>query len=374
MADRRRLVSNFFELVRIPSPTFHEKQVVDYLQAKLTPLGFQVGTDDAGTAIGGDTGNLLAHLPGDPEKPAIFFSAHLDTVEPATGIDPVESDGVITAQGDTILGADDKAGVAALLEMAYQVAEHPGTRGSIDLVFTVGEEKGLLGAKGLDWTLVRGDYGFVFDAAGPVGDVTVIAPWQNTIGAVFLGKAAHAGVSPETGVSAIQAAARAVETMPLGRRDHETTANIGLIEGGRAINIVPERAEIKGEARSLKISKLNRQTDRMVLAAERAAKAYGAAVETTVLREYDGFNLSTKDQVVVWAGRALESIGVKPSYVATGGGSDTNVFNARSIPTVNLGVGYRDPHTTDESISVDELARVAELAVAIVKVVAGNEK
>jgi tripeptide aminopeptidase len=231
-----------------------------------------------------------------------------------------------------------------------------------------------LGAKGLDWTLLRGSYGFVFDAAGPVGDVTVTAPWQNTISAVFLGKAAHAGVSPETGVSAIQAAARAVETMPLGRRDHETTANIGLIEGGRAINIVPERAEIKGEARSLKISKLNRQTDRMVLAAERAAKAYGAAVETTVLREYDGFNLSTKDQVVVWAGRALESIGVKPSYVATGGGSDTNVFNARSIPTVNLGVGYRDPHTADESISVDELARVAELAVAIVKVVAGNEK
>jgi tripeptide aminopeptidase len=373
VVDRRRLVSNFFELVRIPSPTFHERQVVDYLQAKLAPLGFKLSVDNAGRRIGGDTGNLIAHLPGDAEKPPIFFNAHLDTVEPAEGINPLERDGVITAEGNTVLGADDKAGVAALLEMAYQVTEHPGARGSIDLVFTVGEEKGLLGAKGLDWSLVRGGYGFVLDAAGPVGDVTVIAPWQNTVGAVFLGKAAHAGVSPETGISAIQAAARAVGAMSLGRLDRETTANIGLIEGGRAVNIVPERAEIKGEARSLNLDKLNRQTDAMVQAAERAAKTCGAAVETTVLREYDGFNLGSKDLVVVWAGRALESIGVKPAYVSTGGGSDTNVFNARSIPTVNLGIGYLHPHTAEESISVDELARGAELAVAIVKTVADGK-
>ena len=272
--------------------------------------------------------------------------------------------------GETILGADDKAGVAALLEMAHIITAGQPDHGHIDIIFTVAEEKGLLGAKHLNWELVRGEYGFVLDGAGPVGDVTITAPWQNTFTALFHGKAAHAGVSPEAGVSAVQAAARAVETMPLGRRDKETTANIGTIEGGRAINIVPDRAEIKGEARSLSVTKLNSQTDHMVQATELAAKTYGATVDIEVKREYDGFNLSKKDPVVRWAANALDLIGVKPSHVSTGGGSDTNVFNARGVPTVNLGAGYLSPHTVDESVSVQELVLMAKTAVAIAYTVA----
>jgi len=369
MIDQERLQAGFLKIVRIDSLTFNEKKLVDYLAAELTAIGWQVKIDGAGAKIGGDTGNLIAHRPGNMAKPAIFFSCHLDTVEPGTGIEPVVVDGVVSASGDTVLGADDKAGIAAVMEMAQVIATDPADVGTIDIVFTVGEEKGLLGAKNLDWDLVTGRCGFVLDAAGMVGDITTMAPWQNTIDAVFFGKASHAGVSPETGVSAIQAAARAIETMPLGRRDRETTANIGVIQGGRAPNIVPDKAEIKGEARSLKVNKLNRQTDRMVQAANRAAKAFGATVEVNVAREYDGFNLSLKDEVVVWAGRALEAIGVKPSYAATGGGSDTNVFNGQGVPTVNLGVGYMDPHTTSESISVDQLTLAAKLAVAIARVV-----
>jgi len=369
MVDRERLIANFFELVRIDSITFNEKRIVEHLTAKLAGLGWQVSVDDAGARIGGDSGNLIAHRAGSADRPAIFFNCHLDTVEPGTGIEPIETNGVISSKGDTVLGADDKAGVAAVLELAHEVAGEPDAFGPIDLIFTVGEEKGLLGAKNLDWSLVTGRYGFIFDAAGMIGDITISAPWQNTITATFFGKAAHAGVSPESGVSAIQAAARAVETMPLGRRDRETTANIGLIKGGRAPNIIPDKAEIKGEARSLKVNKLNRQTDRMVHAINRAAKAYGAKVEVEVVREYDGYNLSNKDEVVVWAGRALEAIGLRPVYAATGGGSDTNVFNAQGIPTVNFGVGYLEPHTSNESISVDQLALAAELAVAVARTV-----
>lgn len=369
MVNEERLLQSFFELVRIDSLTFDEKRVIDHLAGRLSSLGLLIKTDDAGGKIGGTVGNLIAHLPGDPAVTPIFFNCHVDTVEPGVGVEPHYENGVISSKGETVLGADDKAGVAALVEMAQVLTEEALIHGPIDLVLTVGEEKGLLGAKNLDWSLVTGRYGFVLDAAGPVGDITITAPWQNTITAAFTGKAAHAGVNPEGGISAIQAAARAVETMPLGRRDKETTANIGVIHGGRAINIVPDAAEIKGEARSLKVSKLNRQTERMLQAADRAAKAYGAAVETTVNREYDGFNLSPKNQVVVWAAKAIEAMGIRPAYIATGGGSDTNVFNAQGIPTVNLGVGYLDPHTTTESISLDQLAKAAELAVAIARTV-----
>ncbi len=352
MIDQKRLVANFFELVGIDSLTFNEKDLVDYLSNKLRGLGFSINIDGAGKKIGGNSGNLIAHLPGDTSKPAIFFNCHLDTVEPGIGIEPVLIDGIIKSKSKTILGADDKAGVAALLEMAHAVVEEKASVGPIDIIFTVAEEKGLLGAKHLDWSLVTGECGFVLDAAGMVGEVTIVAPWQNSISAVFYGKAAHAGICPESGVSAIQAAARAVETMPLGRRDRETTANIG---------------EIKGEARSAKVSKLNRQTDRMVQAINRSARAYGATADVKVTREYDGFNLSSKNKVVARAGLALKAIGVEPIYTATGGGSDTNVFNAQNIPTVNLAVGYLDPHTTNESISVDQLLLAAELALTIAK-------
>lgn len=365
MVDQKRLVDNFFEIVSIDSLSFKEKKLVDYLARKLKGLGFSIKVDGAGAIIGGNTGNLIAHLPGNSDKPPIYFNCHLDTVEPGIGVEPVLEDGIIRAAGETVLGADDKAGIAAILEMAYIAVEGEETHGPIDLVFTVAEETGLLGAKNLDWSLVTGEYGFVLDAAGLVGEIYTVAPWQNTISAVFRGRAAHAGVNPELGVSAVQAAARAIETMPLGRRDSETTANIGEIKGGRAPNIVPELAEIKGEARSLKLNKLDRQTDRMVQAINHGAKAFGAEVDVDVAREYDGYNLSSKKKVVVWASEAIKHIGLEPIYASTGGGSDTNVFNSRGAPTVNLGVGYIDPHTTNESISQDQLRLAAELAVAI---------
>jgi tripeptide aminopeptidase len=368
--ERTRLIDTFFQLARIESLTYQEKDVIEFLASSLSDLGLRVQIDNAGDKIGGNTGNLIAHLPGDDSKPAIFFNCHVDTVEPGRDIEPIERDGTIIPAGDTILGADDKVGVAALLELARVLTSTPTRHGPIDLVFTVAEEKGLLGAKHLDWDLVTGRYGFVLDAAGPVGYLIVTAPWQDSVEVTFQGRAAHAGLSPERGVSAIRAATRAIEAMSLGRIDPETTANIGVIEGGRAANIVPETAIIKGEARSLVPSKLEKQTKSMVEAAQRAAEEIGAKADIRVKREYEGFRLTKNDKVVAWATEALKSVGITPSLVATGGGSDTNVFNARGISTVNLGVGYESPHTIQESISVDELERVARAAVAIALVVA----
>ncbi len=369
--DHRRLTENFFNLVRIDSLTFEEADIMAFISRELASLGIKTKSDSAGEKIGGNSGNLIAHLPGDPNKPAIFFNWHVDTVEPGRGVEPRETDGIIMAAGETVLGADDKDGAAALLELARVLSERPSeSRGHVDLVFTVAEEKGLLGAKNLDHTLISGEYAFVLDAAGPVGDITIIAPYQDTIEAGFIGRAAHAGVNPEQGISAIRAAASAIDSMSLGRIDDQTTANIGIIEGGRAVNIVPERTFIKGEARSLDSARLERQTESMVAAVQQAADAFGATVEVSVAREYDGFALDKQAPIVRWAADAFRAIGVEPALVATGGGSDTNVFNARGIPTVNLGAGYQAPHTVDESISVAELERVARVAVAIVETVA----
>ena len=369
--DRRRLTETFFDLVRIDSPTFEEADVIAFISRELASLGIKAQSDSAAEKIGGNSGNLIAHLPGDRNKPAIFINCHVDTVEPGRGIEPRETDGIIAAAGETILGADDKAGAAALLELARVLASRPTeARGHVDLVFSVAEERGLLGVKNLDHTLVTGEYGFVLDAAGRVGDITITAPYQDTIEAVFIGRAAHAGVNPEQGVSAIRAAAAAVNSMSLGRVDDRTTANIGIIEGGRAVNIVPEKTLVKGEARSLDAAGLERQTRAMVAAMREAADDFGATVEVEVVREYDGFDLSKDALIVRWAADALRAIGVEPAFVATGGGSDTNVFNMLGIPTINLGAGYRAPHTVDESISAAELERIACAAVAIVETVA----
>ncbi len=371
IVDRRRLTKTFFDLVRIDSLTFEEADIIAFISRELASLGIEARCDSAAERIGGNSGNLIAHLPGDGNKPAIFISCHVDTVEPGRGIEPIETNGIISVVGETVLGADDKAGAAALLELARVLASRPTeTRGHVDLIFSVAEEKGLLGVKNLDHALVTGEYGFVLDAAGPVGDITITAPYQDTIGAVFCGRAAHAGVNPEQGVSAIRAAAAAINAMSLGRVDDRTTANIGIIEGGRAINIVPERTRIEGEARSLDSAGLERQTQSMAAAIRKAADDFGATVEVEVVREYDGFDLSKDAPVVRWAADALREIGIEPALVATGGGSDTNVFNALDIPTINLGAGYRAPHTVDESISTAELERLARAAVAIVETVA----
>jgi len=368
----QRLLANFIQLIKIDSITYEERGVAQYLSDKLSALavpGIDIYVDDVGGKIGGNSGNLIIALPGSVSVPSIMFSAHLDTVAPGRDIQPRIEDGTITSAADTILGADDKVGVAALLEMIITITERALPHGPIEIIFAVAEEKGLLGAKNLDISRIKSKYAFIFDSASPVGYITVRAPFQDSITVVVHGKSTHAGVNPEAGVNAILAASKAIAAMPLGRIDEETTANVGVINGGRAANIVPDETSIKAEARSLEEAKLRAQTDSMLKILRDKAEETGATIDIDSQREYDGFNLTSDDWVVKIAQNAAAKIGLDTVLEATGGGADTNIYNARGLAAVGLGVGYLHPHSTQESITVAELERAAELAVSIVDTV-----
>ncbi|MDI6891890.1 MAG: M20/M25/M40 family metallo-hydrolase [Actinomycetota bacterium] len=367
MLDSKRLVKTFIELVEIDSTTFDEKKVADYLIDKLKELGADVRVDSAGEKVGSNTGNVIARLPGDFPTPAILFDSHMDTVEPGVGIKPRVEGGVIRSDGKTILGADDKAGVAAILELLQSLSEQTFPHGDVEVVFTIAEERGLLGSKNLDLTQFKSKLAYVLDGEGPVGRITLKAPSQNSIKVLFKGKAAHAGVCPEKGINAIQAAARAISKMKLGRIDEETTANIGIIRGGLAPNIVPEESFVEGEARSHLLEKLRVQTEHMRQCFLRAGESTGARVDIDVERSFDGFSLDEESEVVKFTTMAMRRVGLRPKFVVSGGGSEANIFNKGDIPAVNLSVGARDVHSTREWITVADLESLVKVLIEMVR-------
>ncbi|MDA8442336.1 MAG: M20/M25/M40 family metallo-hydrolase [Peptococcaceae bacterium] len=366
MVSETRLVGEFFRLVQISSPSKRERHVADYLKAKLTGMGLKVEEDEAGFEIGGDTGNLIARFPGNG-GPAIVFCAHMDTVQPGEGIIPVLQDGIITSQGATVLGGDDKAGISAILEAIQVIKEQNLAHPEIVIVFTVAEEGGLRGAQAVDVDSFGAEFAFCLDAGGPVGSVVNRGPAQNQLRASIYGRAAHAGICPEEGVSAIQIAAEAIMRTKLGRVDSETTANIGLISGGKATNIIPDCVELEGEARSLTDAKLAAQTEHMIETLQQVARKRGGRAEVSVQAVYPAINLAEDAPVIALTIKAAQAIGVEPQVIRTGGGSDANVLNGRGLPTANLGIGMEKVHSTDEFIRVADLINLTRLLLAIVK-------
>ena len=365
VVDKERLLGEFLELVRIDSISGQERRMADFLRERIAALGFAVREDLARERVG-SAGNIIAHLPGTVEGPHLLFCAHMDTVEPGRGIEPVVgADGIIRAAKETILAADDKAGIAAVMEALRWVATTKPDHPPVTVVFTVGEETGLLGAKALDPT-VRADMGFVLDAAGRPGEVVVRAPSQDKITATVRGRAAHAGVNPEAGINAIYVAARAIAAMRLGRIDPETTTNIGIISGGKAINIVPDNVYLEGEVRSLDPARRAEHTALICQILEQTARAEGAKTEIYVELLYEGFNLASSEPVVRLVTEAARHCGLEPTLTQSGGGSDANILNARGIPTVNLATGMEKVHTTEEQIAVGDLVAVARLVQAII--------
>jgi tripeptide aminopeptidase len=308
--------------------------------------------------------NLVARLPG--KGRAIMLAAHMDTVMPGRGIKPVVRDGVVHSDGSTILGADDKAGVAVILEVLQAVVENSLPHPPLEVVITVQEESGLVGAKGLDLQRLTASMGVSLDAGGSPGTITVSAPSHNFVVATVHGKAAHAGTQPETGINAIAVAAHAIVDMPLGRIDEETTANIGTIQGGTAKNIVPDRVELAGEARSRNEAKLEAQTAKMVQAFQLAAQRYGAKVDVRVTHAYEAYVFSEAEEVVRRLMVACRAQGVQPVLVPTGGGSDANIFNAQGKQVVNLSVGMGGEHSTDEHIAVADMVICAQIVLRFV--------
>lgn len=365
--NTQRLVDQFITMAKISSPSRQEGRLAAYLKAELEALGFTVDTDDAGKLAGGDTGNLIATLPGDPDIEPIALSCHMDTVTPCIGVTPIVEDGVIRSDGTTILGGDDKAGIAAILEGVRRIRERGIRHGLIQAVLTICEEVGMHGAMGLDYSKIRAERAFILDADGPIGQILVRGPAKDAIHAVIHGRSAHAGLKPEAGISAIQVAARAIDRMKLLRIDDETTANLGQISGGGATNIVTDRVEITAEARSLTNEKLDAQGAHMKACFEDAAREFGATAEVTIERSYYAFNLDADEPVVRHCANAMRHLGLTPTLTSTGGGSDCNVFNRHGMKAVNLSIGMTDVHTCKESLRIDDLEMTARLVEALIE-------
>ena len=368
--NRDRLIQEFMELVQIDSLSRDERKMADTLISKLSPLGVEIAEDTAGEKVGGNAGNLICTIKGDPSKPTILFTCHMDTVQPGNGIKPQLLEDRITSDGTTILGADDKAGVAGILEMVRVLKEQNLSHGNIVLFLTMGEETGLLGSRHADWDkLPKVDMGFAFDSNGPIGKVVVQAPAQYKFEIVVHGKTAHAGVNPEAGISAIAVASTAISRMKLGRINERTTANIGSINGGGPTNIVCDRVEIAAEARSIVLEELEAQVAHMKETFEATAKEFGTTCEVKTNLLYSNVNHDVSAPVVQTAFKAIQSLGFEASTMSSGGGSDANVLNGQGIPTVNLAIGYEKIHTVNEFIRLDDLEKAARLLVAITQAV-----
>lgn len=364
---RDRVAAVFAELAAIPSPSRNERGVADRVTVYLEALGLTVHEDDAASAIGGTCGNLWCRVSGVGDTAAILLGAHLDTVVPTTDIEPVLRDGVFSNAKETILGADNKAAVAAMLVATERLISSGEPFPTYDMVFTVAEEVGVIGAKHVSKELMGGSFAAVFDAAGAVGGITVRAPSQQSIVATFRGVAAHAGLEPERGRSAIEAAARAIASMHLGRLDDETTANVGVIEGGSAQNIVPDLCVVRAECRSHDEAKLAHVAAGIVDALQRGAADVGVDVDIDMVYGYRAFALTARAPVVRLAKASLAELGLESRLLASGGGSDANVFNARGLPTVNFDCGMTRVHTPDEHISLDDLERLVRLVEVLVR-------
>lgn len=368
MINEERLLKEFLELVQVDSETKNEGEIAKVLKQKFLELGVEVVEDDTTATTGHGAGNLICTLKGSKEQvDTIYFTSHMDTVVPGKGIKPSIKDGYVVTDGTTILGADDKAGLAVMLEVVRVLKEQAISHGTIQFIITVGEESGLVGAKALDPSLLVAKYGYALDSDGKVGNIIVAAPTQAKVKATIFGKTAHAGVAPEKGVSAITIAAKAISRMPLGRIDEETTANIGRFEGGTQTNIVCDHVEILAEARSLVNEKMEEQVQKMKAAFEEVALEMGGRAEVDVQVMYPGFKFGEGDHVVEVARKAAAKIGRSSELLRSGGGSDANVIAGFGIPTVNLAVGYEEIHTTNERMPIEELNKLAEYVIAIIE-------
>jgi tripeptide aminopeptidase len=361
-AERERLAADFVHLCEIESPSRDERAVSDFVTAELRACGLTVEEDDSAAATGSNTGNLLAQIAGLEGAPIVLLGAHLDTVPLAAPVEVLREHGRFTNRNDGILGADNKAAAAVLLALARRYAR--GAPVGLELLFTTCEEIGLVGAKESTHTLAA-DFGFVFDHATPLGEVIVAGPSYYRLHAEVHGAAAHAGIRPEDGHNAIAAAAEAIASLSLGRLDDETTANVGTISGGAATNVVAERCVVELEVRSLDEAKAGVAVSGIVDAFTEAAADLGCDVETTVEHVFRAYALPLSSPPVRAATAALEALGIAPSHVPTGGGSDANVFAANGLSVVNVADGGERNHEPDESIAVATLETLLDVALSI---------
>lgn len=359
MINEQRLVQTFLELVQIDSPSQEERAIAEFVAERLRALGAEASID----AVFNVSARLAGHGVKGKTKP-LFLNAHTDNVAPARGIKPIVADGKITSDGTTVLGADDLAGVAAILEGIQSLVEDGKKRLPLEIAITAQEELGLVGAKDLDLKGFQAKEGVVLDGGGPVGAITLAAPTHNLLQVEILGKAAHSA-RPEGSVNALNVAATALTKVKVGVLDRDSTANFGMIRGGNARNIVPDKVELVGEVRSRNVKKLERHTMAIRRQFEKVVRGTGATLDFRATRAYNAYEFRKGDAVVKRVSNALKKIGRKPEYRATLGGSDANIWNAKGIKSVVVSVGYEQIHTVHEYLPVKELVKAAELVEAL---------
>lgn len=366
MIQNERLLHTFLDYVRIDSESTREGAMAARIATDLKAIGCQIYVDDSGPRTGSETGNLYCTLPGTMPGEPLLLSAHMDTVTPGNGVDPVVENGIIRSRGDTVLGGDDKSGVAAIVEAMRTVVEQGLPHPTIEAVFTVAEEIGLQGSLHLDYDRITARRAAVLDSSGPAGTIVISAPGQYKLSATVLGRRAHAGVAPEEGISAVQVLCDAVSRMKLLRIDQETTANIGTISATSATNIVPDRARLEAEARSRSDEKLEAQVRHMMDCLQTACDRFGASLEGGPTKIYSAYAFSPDDPFVADVAAACRRAGLEPRLTASGGGSDANHMNANGIQALVLGTGMHKVHTTSEELAVRDLEETAALVLALI--------
>ncbi|MDR0355501.1 MAG: M20/M25/M40 family metallo-hydrolase [Deltaproteobacteria bacterium] len=369
-----QIINDFLEMVTTPSHSRNERALSDLVRKKLLDLGCEVTEDDAGPKFGGNSGNLLARFPGESSIEPIMFSAHLDRVNNPGRIAALvktEEDRIVS-DGTTILGADDASGLAAIVDGLRRSKAGGARHGEVELVVTVGEEIGLQGSRHLDYAPLRSKMAYVLDSGGDVGTIVNRAPTQKTVTISVQGLSSHAGMAPEAGINAIRVAAAAMMKLPEGRLSPVTTSNFGVIEGGKATNIVCDFVKLKAEARSHDAAELERYTDLLNRTFRETAAEYKTTVELDWVLEYEAFYVPEDERVVALARRAFDGLGLETKIMSGGGGMDGNHFNKNGIKSVGLSTGYKHVHTQKEEQSISQLilcgeavARIIEAAVSV---------
>jgi len=376
LIQQERIKNLLIELIKIDSLSRKERDVALRLKREMEDLGASVTIDDAGEKVGGNVGNLIAHFPGNvAAAEPLLLSAHMDTVVPGEGIVPILDGDILRTDGRTVLGGDDKSGVAIICEALRVIEENRIPCGPVDVVFTICEEAGLIGAKCLDVNRLKARMGLVLDSDS-IGFLFTRAPAANRMEFRVHGLEAHAGVCPEKGINAIKVAAEGIAQMRLGRIDHETTANLGVVEGGMAVNIVPNLVTLRGEARSHSQEKLERQTEHMKRCLEKAAaghmlefdgKRHVARIEAKIERDYERMDVPESAPIVKLVHAAAKSLNLEVKTQATGGGCDANVLNQKGLVVANLSTGMREIHTVNEWLDLKDLYVSAQMVLEIVK-------
>ncbi|RLC47838.1 MAG: hypothetical protein DRH57_03325 [Candidatus Cloacimonadota bacterium] len=365
----------FISLVQIDSESKDEKRFAKKMEQELLKLGAEVKYDNANKKTGGNVGNLIAYLPGKIDKEPLLFCCHLDTVKPGKNIKPVIKDGRIYSSGDTILGADDKSGIAELIYAIRHLQRENISYLPIEVIFTISEEIGLLGAKNLDYSLIRAKKGYALDTH-KLGAVTIQAPSQNSFDIKIIGKEAHAGAEPEKGISAIRIASESISKLNWGRLDDETTSNIGTIQGGIATNIIAKETTLTGELRSHNEDTLKRETDKIINTFIDTAKEFSInidgklfepKVDYEVRKEYSALNVSEHNEIVQIGLKSAKKLGLPAKTIIGGGGSDANIIHNNGIDMVILGTGMRNVHTVEENIPIDDLIMGTKWIIEIIK-------